>query len=150
MTFEFLQFKIHWNLKNDYENEMFYEKCKTVLIAQRNNFNHSLKKCFKSFQFIGYEKNNGKESKERSIVDVLSDGTYLLTMFGLILFLFPFFVVVYFNIFNEKNTLIKSIHTNLPENELEEGLQEILLIDIISPGKTAHINKSFETNFNDE
>jgi Leucine-rich repeat (LRR) protein len=43
LTFEFLQFKIHWNLKSDYENEMFYEKCKTGLIEKRNNFNHSLK-----------------------------------------------------------------------------------------------------------
>ena len=56
LTFEFLQFKIHWNLKSDYENEMFYEKCKTGLTEQRNNLNHSLKKCFKSFQFYEYEK----------------------------------------------------------------------------------------------
>jgi hypothetical protein len=86
LTFEFLQFKIHWNLKSDYENEMFYEKCKTGLIAQRNNFNHSLKKCFHNFQFIGYEKGSVKETKDKSIADVLSDGIYLLTMFFLIVF----------------------------------------------------------------
>ena len=107
LTFEFLQFKIHWNLKSDYENEMFYEKCKTGLIAQRNNFNHSLKKCIDNFQFLEHEKNNDQETEENSILYILSDGFYLVTMFVLIIFLFPFFVYIYLNLFYEKRLSLK-------------------------------------------
>ena len=143
LTFEFLQFKIHWNLKSDYENEMFYEKCKTSLTEEENNFKHSLKKCFDNFQFLEHEKNNDKETKEKSIFDVLSDGIYLLTMFVLIAFLFPFFVYIYLNLFYEKKTVIEN-------NEPEEDLQEIHLIPVMSPDKTADVDNSFESNFNYE
>jgi len=94
LTFEFLQFKIHWNLKSDYENEMFYEKCKTVLIAQRNNFNHSLKKCFHNFQFIGYEKEPNIEKSKKSILLVLENGIYLCTMFLLFISFTPIVIIV--------------------------------------------------------
>jgi Leucine-rich repeat (LRR) protein len=105
-TFELLQFKIHWNLKSDFENEMFYEKCKRALIEQENNFNHSLKKCFNSFHFLKHEKNNDKET-EKSILYVLSDGFYLVTMFVLIGFLFPFFVYIYLDLFYETKALFE-------------------------------------------
>jgi hypothetical protein len=130
ITFEFLQFKIHWNLKSDYENEMFYEKCKKSLNKQNNNFNHSFKKCFDNFKFFEHEKDNDKESEEKSILYVLSDGIYLLTMFALIMFLFPFFVYVYLNLFYEKKTVIDIIKTNIAENENEKSCQQILLISM--------------------
>ena len=46
LTFQFLQFKIHLNLKSDFENERFYEKCQNHLIKYSYNFNNSLKSCF--------------------------------------------------------------------------------------------------------
>jgi len=131
LTFEFLQFKIHWNLKSDYENEMFYEKCKTGLIAQRNNFNHSLRKCFHNFQFKGYEKESVKETKDKSIADVLSDGIYLLTMFFLIIYLFPFFVYVYLNLFHEKKTFTENNDIFSPQ-KVPENLHEIQSISVRS------------------
>jgi hypothetical protein len=135
LTFDFLQFKIHWNLKSDFENEMFYEKCKTGLIEQRNNFNHSLKKCFYDFQFPEYGKSNDKETG-KSISAVLSDGVYLVTMFVLIMFLFPFFVYIYLNLFYEKKTVIENNEKLFDEKEPEEdNLQNIDFISIIAPGK---------------
>ena len=38
-------------LKSDYENEIFYAKCKNILIDRRNNFNHNKKKCYRDFEF---------------------------------------------------------------------------------------------------
>ena len=49
IIFHLLQFKIHLNLKSDYEYERFYEKCKYQLIKESNNFNSSLKSCFNDF-----------------------------------------------------------------------------------------------------
>jgi hypothetical protein len=86
---------------------MFYESCKKSLTEQKNNFNHSLKKCFDNFQFFEHEKNNDKETEEKSIFDFLSDGIYLLTMFFLIIFLFPFFVYIYLNLFYEKKPTVE-------------------------------------------
>ena len=131
LTFEFLQFKIHWNLKSDYENEIFYEKCKTGLTVQENNFNHSLKICFDNFQFIGYEKESDKETKDKSIANILSDGIYLLTMFVLIMYLFPFFVYVYLNIFHEKNTFTENNDKFSPQ-KVPEDLHEIQSISVRS------------------
>ncbi len=98
LTFEFLQFKIHWNLKSDYENEMFYEKCKTGLTEQRNNLNHSLKKCFKSFQFYEYEKTIEKGESENSLLRVFKSVIYLLSMTLINISFLPIFIIVYFEI----------------------------------------------------
>ena len=54
LTMEFLQKKIHLNLKMDYQNELFYEKCQQRLIKTQNKFNHSFRKCFSNFEFIGF------------------------------------------------------------------------------------------------
>ena len=107
LTLEFLQFKIHLNLKTDYENEIFYEKCKAVLISQNNNFNHSNRKCLSDFQFVDAERleENGIRNL---IVEVLGNGFYLITMLALILFLFPFVLIVYLNIFYHNDWCQKS------------------------------------------
>jgi Leucine-rich repeat (LRR) protein len=41
-----LQFKIHFNLKTDEENEFFYEKCHDLLILKKNSYKSNLQKCF--------------------------------------------------------------------------------------------------------
>ncbi len=95
LTFEFLQFKIHWNLKFDYENEMFFEKCKNNISEQRYNFNHSLKKCFDNFKFIGYDKESDKEISNNPILLVLENGIYLFTMALIFISFSPIFIIVY-------------------------------------------------------
>ncbi len=46
LAFHLLQFKIHFNLKTDYENELFYEKCQDFLIKNSNSFYRNYEKCF--------------------------------------------------------------------------------------------------------
>jgi hypothetical protein len=107
LTLEFLQFKIHLNLKTDYENEIFYEKCKAVLIDQKNNFNHSYQKCFSHFRFM--DSVNSTEFEIRnSIVRVFSNGIYLMTMLILILFFLPFVFVIYLSLFTVKSKIIEN------------------------------------------
>ncbi len=121
------------------------------LTEEENNFKHSLKKCFDNFQFLEHEKNNDKETKEKSIFDVLSDGIYLLTMFVLIVFLFPFFVYIYLNLFYEKKTVIENNEKLFDEKEPEEdNLQNIDFISIIAPDKKAEIRRLSESNANNE
>jgi Leucine-rich repeat (LRR) protein len=96
LTFEFLQFKIHWNLKSDYENEIFYEKCKKSLNKQNNNFNHSLKKCFNDFQFIGYAKGINHEESNNSVA---KNGIYLFTIALIFISFTPIVIIVYVEFF---------------------------------------------------
>ena len=100
LTLEFLQFKIHLNLKTDYQNELFYQICQKNLIDNQNIFNRSYKKCFKNFEFFDYESIDEKEVKKNSIVQVLFGGMYLGTMVGLLLFFLPFVISICLNIFN--------------------------------------------------
>jgi Leucine-rich repeat (LRR) protein len=46
ITFHLLQFKIHLNLKTDYENELFYDKCKHYIIHPNNRYRFNYEKCF--------------------------------------------------------------------------------------------------------
>ncbi len=167
LTFDFLQFKIHWNLKSDYENEIFFEKCTYKIMEKKNNFNHSLKSCFQNLQFI--DKNDDKETENLKL-NVFNDGLYLLTMALLILFLLPFFVYVYLNLFYEPKIAFKIDDTfvltesNLQsENNLKDrnspmngsSLSNVItetnlssdksfhLIDINPPGKYMIYEESF-------
>ena len=49
-VFKLLQFKIHFNLKSDNDNELFYEKCKIFLIKKSNYFSKSKKECLNEIQ----------------------------------------------------------------------------------------------------
>ena len=53
--FHLFQFRIHFNLKTDYENDLFCESCQKVLIERENNFNHTKSKCDQTFLFIDRE-----------------------------------------------------------------------------------------------
>ena len=48
LIFRFLQVKIHFNLKSDYENEIFYEKCENVLVKKEKRFHNSKNICLKT------------------------------------------------------------------------------------------------------
>jgi Leucine-rich repeat (LRR) protein len=99
LTFNFLQFKIHWNLKFDYENEIFYEKCKKSLIDQKNNFNFVFKKCFINSKFYEHEKAIEKEENKSSMVRVFESGLYFLSMIIICISFLPIFIIVFVEIF---------------------------------------------------
>jgi hypothetical protein len=58
LMFHLYQFKIHFNLKTDYDNDLFYDLCKKILIKRNNNFNHNKKKCFANFELNDKEETN--------------------------------------------------------------------------------------------
>ena len=55
LKFHLFQFRIHFDLRNDYENELFYMNCGGGevynLIQKSNNYNQNYKKCFDEYLF---------------------------------------------------------------------------------------------------
>ena len=91
-TFELLQFKLHLNLKNDYENELFYEICQDYLIRKNNSFTHNLKKCFKHILLSEQYKNLDEKISKNSFISniyYLSTMGLLVLYFGLVFLLLP-------------------------------------------------------------
>jgi hypothetical protein len=88
MKFQFLQFKIHFNLKTDFQNEWFYEKCQRVLTKNENRFKNSENNCLLRNHFISSQIDEDQNEKETlKAFLVFSNGVYLFTMFLLIVLL---------------------------------------------------------------
>ena len=92
LTFQFLQFKIHLNLKSDYEYERFYEKCKDFLIKVSNNFNSSLKSCFNDVLLREKDKNDFYETN--LITSFMTDYFFLLTILAFLSLMGPVTVLI--------------------------------------------------------
>jgi len=82
LTFQFLQFKIHLNLKSDFQNERFYETCKDFLIKYSNKFNNSMKSCFN--HILLREKVDYKISEANLFILLMTDYVFLLTIIALL------------------------------------------------------------------
>jgi hypothetical protein len=83
LTFQFLQFKIHLNLKSDDENERFYEKCKDNLIKDSNNFDSSMKACFNNI-LVRYKKEDNQSTQTNMIIIFMTDYVFVLTIIALL------------------------------------------------------------------
>jgi Leucine-rich repeat (LRR) protein len=88
LRLQLLQFKVHLNLKFDYENENFFEECKRTLIKKENNYKNTFEKCFVSNEFEKNETEMENSGLKLNYLTVISDYRYLLTMGCLILLLF--------------------------------------------------------------
>ena len=88
LRLQLLQFKVHLNLKFDYENEYFFEECKRTLIKKENNYKNTLEKCFGSNEFDQNENQLENVVPKIKLLNVISDYNYLLTMGCLILLFF--------------------------------------------------------------
>ena len=98
LIFQLFQFKIHFNLKTDYENEQYFDLCQKLLIKTENNFNHTLKKCFTKFKFE--DRDEEKTVRSSLFFNDLSRIDYLTCLFivfltMLMLFTAFFFIVKY-------------------------------------------------------
>jgi hypothetical protein len=49
------QFKIHFNLKTDYDNNLFFESCQLTLNKSENMFNHTKRNCISNFKLSNKE-----------------------------------------------------------------------------------------------
>jgi insulin-like growth factor-binding protein complex acid labile subunit len=92
LTFQFLQFRIHLNLKNDFENDRFYEKCKDFLIKDSNIFNSSLSSCFNHILVRGKEDNTPIEINLFQIF--MTDYVFLLTVIALLSLFGPLSILI--------------------------------------------------------
>ena len=132
LTMNFLQFKIHFNLKTDTQFEFFYEKCKNQLIRISNNFNHTKKLCFGNFLFY-YEKDlDEKFDTRNNFAKIFSNEYFLVTIFIVLGFLFPFFVYVFvfeLNTFkNKKATIKKQQNASVSQNGQNDSGSRLRLV----------------------
>jgi Leucine-rich repeat (LRR) protein len=121
LIFHLFQFKIHFNLKTDDDNQLFYESCQKMLIRRENNFNHTKKACFAKFEFQDKEGAKFIDSLH-PVLKVLSNFYYLVSMALLLCLLLPTFYMIfrYSGLF----TKIKRDSTNDPEREIKENKEE--------------------------
>jgi hypothetical protein len=120
LMFHLYQFKVHFNLKTDYDNDLYYDSCQKSLIKRKNNFNHNKRKCFASFQFIDKEEESEKDSIS-SILKVLSNSYYLVSMSLVMSLLIPaFFMICRYELFPN---YFSKLSRMLSSSDLEENLK---------------------------
>jgi hypothetical protein len=127
LTFQFLQFKIHLNLKTDFENERFYEKCKDFLIKDSNNFESSLKSCFNDI-LVGYKKEDNQPSEANLFITLMTDYVFLLTIIALL----SLFVPVSFLICNHYHVISKQSEAPRLFNNKNKRKSRIVLLKAVS------------------
>jgi Leucine-rich repeat (LRR) protein len=119
LVFHLFQFKIHFNLKTDNDNDLFYDSCQKILIKRENNYNHSKKKCFANFEFSDKEEESEKDSLH-PILKVLWNSYYLVSMSLVLSLLIPAFYMIFrYELFSN---LISKLF-KLSTSDLEENLK---------------------------
>lgn len=82
------QFRIHLNLRVDYENELFYETCgigeEFNLIQRSNDYNHNYKKCFHEYLYANEDLIRENSRANNVFLSVFSDYNFFIVL-GLIL-----------------------------------------------------------------
>jgi Leucine-rich repeat (LRR) protein len=103
LKFGLLQFRIHYNLKYDYENEIFYEECKRSLIRKENSYGNELLKCSNNIElYLENIKNEiGLNFAQKGFLIVVKDFNYLLTM-GLLILLLSLVAILFLGSFIER------------------------------------------------
>ena len=95
VTFQFLQFRVHFNLKTEYQNEQFYEKCQANIIHSRENqFMFSKSKCFPGFEFGDEIKTTVNLENISRFMSTISNPLYLLIMIFVFILLGPGLVLM--------------------------------------------------------
>jgi Leucine-rich repeat (LRR) protein len=125
LVFHLFQFKIHYNLKTDFDNDLFYDLCHKVLIDRENNFNHNKRKCFSNFEFT--DKQDEKEIELlHPILKVFSNFYYMLSMTLILSLLSPaFYMICRYELFSKLISHFTTDSSNKDETILKELQKEI-------------------------
>lgn len=133
LVFEFFQLKIYFNLKSDYEFEVFQRDCEHFLISESNKFKSNYNKCFKIQSSIENSPSKDDDtSKKNTYIYVFSDfGVYFFWSY----LAFVVFIAVYFLLENNHNrpTISKfpsMIHHINCFNDTKEIYQKELTDDV--------------------
>jgi Leucine-rich repeat (LRR) protein len=94
LTFHLFQFKIHYNLKTDYDNDLFFDSCQKILIKRKNNYNHNKQKCIANFEYNDKEEEFEIDSLH-PFLKVLSNLYYLVSMALILSLLIPAFYMIF-------------------------------------------------------
>jgi insulin-like growth factor-binding protein complex acid labile subunit len=120
LMFHLYQFKIHFNLKTDYDNDLFYDSCQKILIKRNNNFNHNKRNCITNFDLNDKEEESEKDSLH-PILKVISNSYYLVSMSLVLSLLIPAFYMIFrYELFSN---LISKLSRMLSPSDLEENLK---------------------------
>jgi hypothetical protein len=76
------QFKVHYNLRTDYENDLYFSLCQGLLIKRENTFFYNYRKCFPDLKVTKNEKKQTENDDESSFIllKVVFNIYYLVTM----------------------------------------------------------------------
>ena len=96
LTFRFLQFRIHFNLKFDFQNERFYEECQKILITKSNSYQTNYRKCFlNQAHDKEVDETDVIEDERGNFVKILSNVYFYFIVTLLLCVLSPIFAIVY-------------------------------------------------------
>jgi Leucine-rich repeat (LRR) protein len=103
LIFSLFQFKIHFNLKYDYQNELFFQKCGETLTRARNSYEIKNKSCYG--ELVSQDDSENQNEGTNRLTEIFTNG-YFYIVIGLILaILTPGFVLIcidYYQAFNKK------------------------------------------------
>jgi Leucine-rich repeat (LRR) protein len=117
LVFHLYQFKIHYNLKTDYDNDLFYDSCQKILIKRENNYNHSKRECLANFEFNDKEEEESHIDSLDPVLKVMSNSFYILSMTLFLSLLVPgFFIIIRYELFS-------SFFPKFSSNDLEKNIK---------------------------
>jgi Leucine-rich repeat (LRR) protein len=118
LMFHLFQFKIHFNLKTDYDNDLFYDSCQKTLIKRNNSFNHNKRECLANFEFNDKEEEETQTEPLDPVLKVMSNFFYILSMALFLSLLAPgFYIIMRYEIFsNFFSKFSKSESSHLEKN----------------------------------
>jgi Leucine-rich repeat (LRR) protein len=105
IMFNLFQFKIHYNLKTDYDNDLFFDHCQKTLIKRNNSFNHTKRNCIVTFEFNDKEEEQNEIVSLHPVLKVLSNFYYILSMALIMTLLIPAFCIIFrYELFSNLNS----------------------------------------------
>ena len=99
MVFHLFQFRIHFNLRTDYENEQFYEKCKYSLIKTRNSYKNNQMECLDESKITTEMELNSEIEENSRLLNILTDFAFYLVIALLLSHFGPLFLMVLYHFF---------------------------------------------------
>ena len=101
LTFHFLQFNVHFNLKTDYDNDLFYERCKYILQNKTNSYFNNCMKCGTVLKPIDTsEIIDITLEKKTTLARVLSNFIFIFICMLLLIFFTPVMCIIVSELFD--------------------------------------------------
>ena len=100
LTFRLLQFNIHLNLKTDSDFELFQKTCQDYVIAKKNYFECTLKRCFVKFE-LKPEREDESYINSQRLLNIFSDAFFYIIIGIILMILCPVFATTCLHLRNK-------------------------------------------------